>query len=104
MSESLRNALETREMPIVSRQILATGEDFVLTFLESNRVVDTGFLLFKLDTELYKGWVKFSFPYIMTPGHQIFQILVPILIVQSRHKSFEEYFFSLAKIFLLQLV
>ena len=55
MSESLRNVLEASEKPILSRQILATGEDFVLTFLESNRVVDTGFLLFKLDTELYKG-------------------------------------------------
>ena len=55
MSESLRNVLEASEKPILSRQILATGEDFVLTFLHSSRVVDTGFLLFKLDTELYKG-------------------------------------------------
>ena len=55
MSESMKNALEASEIPILSRQILTTGEDFVLTFLQSTRVVDTGFLLFKLDTELYKG-------------------------------------------------
>ena len=52
MSESLRNALEASEKPILSRQLLATGEDFVVTFLNSTRVVDSGFMLFKLDTEI----------------------------------------------------
>jgi hypothetical protein len=55
MSESLRNALEASETPILSRPILATGEDFVVTFLNSTRVVDTGFMLFKLDTEICKN-------------------------------------------------
>ena len=52
MSESLRNALEASEKPIISRQLLATGEDFVVTFLNSTGVVDSGFMLFKLDTEI----------------------------------------------------
>ena len=55
MSESLRNALEASEKPILSRPILATAEDFVVTFLNSTRVVDTGFMLFKLDTEICKN-------------------------------------------------
>ena len=55
MAESLRNALEASEKPILSRAILATGEDFVVTFLDSTKVVDTGFMLFKLDTEICKS-------------------------------------------------
>jgi hypothetical protein len=55
MSESLQNALEASEKPILSRPILATAEDFVVTFLNSTRVVDTGFMLFKLDTEICKN-------------------------------------------------
>ena len=53
---SLKNALEARahlsEPPILNQQILATGEDFVVTCLNTSRVVDTGFMKLKLDTDI----------------------------------------------------
>ena len=55
---SLKNALEARahlsEPPILNQEVLASGEDFVVTCLNTSRVVDTGFLKLKLDTDLRK--------------------------------------------------
>ena len=53
---SLENALTARphpsEKPIVSRKVLASDEDFILTCLNESRLVDRGYVQMKLDREM----------------------------------------------------
>ena len=56
---SLENALRERphssEKPIVSRKVLASDEDFILTCLNESRIVKRGYVQLELDREMFKN-------------------------------------------------
>ena len=56
---SLENALTKRphssEKPIVSRKVLASDEDFILTCLNESRLVERGYVQLELDREMFKN-------------------------------------------------
>ena len=55
---SLANALTERprsgEKPIVSRKVLASDEDFILTCLNESRLVERGYVQLKLDRDMFE--------------------------------------------------